>query len=259
MRLGLRWRTAPLVALALAAAARGAGELSIAAAANLTYVLGGLNEEFGRVSPGVRLTTSFGASGGLVAQVANGAPYDIFLSADVAFPQSLVSSGHALASSLTPFAVGRLVLWTTRPGADVSSVAAAVRDPAVRVLAMANPVDAPYGRAARQALERLGLWGAAQPKLVTAEDIAQATQFVETGNADAGFVALSAVLSPRLKGRGRWTEVPAGLYDALTQAAVITVRGGANPESARYIAFLRSEAAGRILERFGYGVPPATR
>jgi molybdate transport system substrate-binding protein len=247
--------TLPL-AWCLVVAARGADSLSIAAAANLTYALGSLDAEFAKASPDVRVTTAVGASGSLVAQISNGAPFDLFLSADLRFARSLVASGHASAASLTPFAVGRLVLWTVKPGVDVTDLSAAVRSPSVRALAIANTDTAPYGRAAKQALGKLGLWPDAQPKLVTAEDISQATEFVETGNADAGFVALSAVLSPRLKGKGRWTEVPPGLYDPLTQVVVITTHGASNPESARYLAFLRGDAAAAVLKSFGYGVPP---
>ncbi len=246
--------------LAAAAAAAGAEKLSIAAASNLTYALDALSAEFRRGNPAVEVTTAVGASGGLVAQIGNGAPYDVFLSADIGFAEALVHAGHADSRSLTPFAVGRLVLWTVKPGLDVSDIAAAVRNPAVRALAVANADTAPYGRAARQALGKLGLWADALPKLVTAEDISQATQFVDTGNADAGFVALSAVLSPGLAGRGRWTEVPADLYEPLTQVAVITTRGSGNPQSSRYIAFLCGDSARRILAKFGYAAPaPASR
>jgi len=238
-------------------AACGAGTLTVAAAANLTYALEALDAGFRESCPGIDVTTAVGASGNLVAQIRNGAPYDVFLSADLEFAEALVRTGHANPKSLTPFAAGRLVLWTVKPGLDVSDIAAAVRNPAVHALAIANADSAPYGRAARQALEKLGLWAEARPKLVTAEDISQATEFVETGNADAGFVALSAVVSPRLRAKGRWTEVPAGLYEPLTQVAVITARGSGNPASARYVSFLRGEAARRILEGFGYGVPGA--
>jgi len=242
-----------------AVAARADGTLSIAAAANLTYALGGLDSEYGKVSPGVRITTSVGASGSLVAQISNGAPFDVFLSADMDFARKLVAAGHASAGSLTPFAVGRLVLWTVAPGVDVSDLSAAVRSPAVRKLAIANTQTAPYGRAARQALSKLGLWEAVQPRLVTAENISQATEFVGTGNADAGFVALSAVLSPSLKGKGRWTEVPSGFYDPLVQVAVITGHGAANPESAKFLAFLRGPAAAAVLEGLGYGLAPPAK
>jgi len=243
--------------LAAAVAARGAESVSVAAAANLTYAMEALNAQFRKEAPGIEVTTAIGASGSLVAQIRNGAPFDVFLSADREFPEELVRTGNADRRSLTPFAVGRLVLWTVKPGLEVADITATVRSPEVRLLAIANTESAPYGRAARQALEKLGLWAEARPKLVTAENISQATQFVETGNADAGFVALSAVASPRLKGRGRWLEVPAGLYEPLTQVAVVTTRGSANRWSARYVGFLKGEAARRILEDFGYGMAPA--
>jgi molybdate transport system substrate-binding protein len=249
-----------LLGLVAVVAARGAETLSVAAAANLTYPLEALDAEFGKSQPAVEVTTAVGASGSLVAQIRNGAPFDVFLSADLQFAEALVKTGNADSRSLTPFAVGRLVFWSVKPGVDVSDIAATVRSPAVRALAIANADSAPYGRAARQALEKLGLWADALPKLVTAENISQAAQFVETGNADAGFVALSSVVSPKLKGRGRWAEVPAGLYEPLTQVAVITLHGSKNPQSALYLAFLRGEAARRILEGFGYGIPvPAAR
>jgi molybdate transport system substrate-binding protein len=237
------------------AAGAPAAAVSVAAAANLIYALDALNAAFKRAAPDVTVTSATGASGSLVAQIRNGAPYDVFLSADLDFPQALIKSGQADASSLTTFAIGRLVLWTTRPGIELGSVAAAVRNPAVRRLAIANVDTAPYGRAAKQALEKLGAWAEVQPKLVAGENITQTAQFVETGNADAGFVALSAVISPQLKDKGRWLEVPADLYAPLAQGAVLTTRGAANPAARRYLAFLGSPAAKKVLEDFGYTVP----
>ncbi len=230
--------------------------LSVAAASNLVYALDLLNAEFRRAAPDVTLTVATGASGNLVSQIVNGAPYDVFLSADLDYPQALIRAGGADAPSLTVFAVGRLVLWTTRPGLDVTDLAATVRNSAVRKLAVANPATAPYGRAALQALEKLDAWSAARPKIVTGENVTQTAQFVETGHADAGFVALSLVLSPKLKDRGRWSEVPAALYAPLEQGAIITARGAKNPAAARYLAFLRSPAARAILAAYGYA-PPA--
>jgi len=251
-------RLACLLGAGLAAAcACAARPLSVAAAANLTRVVATLDAGFMAARPDVEVTVALGSSGGLVAQIGNGAPYDVFLSADMEFPQELARAGHADAASLTPFAVGRLVLWSMKPGVDISGIGAAVRNPAVHALAIANTGTAPYGRAARQALESLGLWAEAQPKLVTAEDVAQTAQFVETGNADAGFVALSAVLSPRLRGRGRWLEVPASLYRPMVQGAIITAHGAGNTASSAYIAFLRGDAARTALEAAGYGIPAA--
>jgi molybdenum ABC transporter molybdate-binding protein len=232
-----------------------AEKVSIAAAANLTYALEALNAGFVQANPGVEVTVLTGASGNLVTQIENGSPNDVFLSADMDFPRRLIKAGQAEGDSLVDFAVGRLALWTTRPGLALTTVAAAVRSPQVRKLALANPATAPYGRAAQEALTKLRLWDEAQPKLVTGENITQTAQFVDTGNADAGFVALSLVLSPRLKDRGRWIEVPPGLYAPLDQGAVLTKHGAGNSAARRYLAFLRSPVAVEVLERFGYRVP----
>jgi len=242
--------------------------VSIAAAANLVYALDALDAAFVASTPGTKVTVATGASGNLVAQIRNGAPYDVFLSADLEFPRALVQAGHADPHSLQTFATGRLVLWTTsssvawrEPPADASArdrrqfIATIVRDPSLRRLAIANVETAPYGSAAKQALENLGVWSEAQSKIVVGENITQTAQFVETGNAEAGFVALSLVLSPKLHTRGHWVEVPADLYAPLEQGVVLTQRGAANPAAASYLSFLRSEAARKILERFGYSVP----
>ena len=229
--------------------------LFVAAASNLVFALDALHAEFRRTHPDITLTGATGASGNLVAQIVHGAPYDIFLSADLDYPLALIKAGHADAATLTTFAIGRLVLWTTQPNVPLTDVAATVRSPTVRKLAIAQPATAPYGRAARQALEKLGVWSDAQTKIVTGETVTQAAQFVETGHADAGFVALSLVLSPKLKDQGRWLEVPAPLYAPLDQGVVITKRGAANPAAARYLAFLRSDAARKIFARFGYALP----
>jgi molybdate transport system substrate-binding protein len=259
-------KTGRILSLAALAALVGAGPglaadverpvpLSVAAAANLVYALNALNAEFMRANPDVAVRCTTGASGSLVAQITHGAPYDILLSADRGFPKALINAGQADAKSLTVFAVGRLVLWTTRPGVDIADIGAAVRSPLIRRLAVANVDAAPYGKAAEEALKALGAWDEARAKMVVGENISQTAQFVETGNADAGFVALSIVLSPSLRGRGRWTEVPAALHEALEQCAVITTRGAANPAAPRYVAFLRGAAARKILDAFGYGMP----
>ncbi len=229
--------------------------MSVAAAANLSFALEALDAEFRREHPEVTLTSMTGASGDIVAQVEHGAPYDVFLSADLHFPQVLVAAGKADPKTLTTFAVGQLVLWTTRDGLDLSDVAAVVHNPAVQKLAIANVTTAPFGRAAKQALEKLGLWADAQPKLVIGESISQATQFVSTGNADAGFVALSVVLAPKLKGKGHYVAIPAPLYGPLDQGAVVTAQGAGNPAAGQFVAFLRGPEARGILASFGYRIP----
>jgi len=232
-----------------------AENIAIAAAANLVYVIGPLNAEFAKVRADVAVQVEIGASGNLVAQIKNGAPYDVFLSADTEFPQKLVRAGGAQSSSLVTFAMGKLVLWTTKPGVELSSIESVVRSKMVEKIAIANPGTAPYGRATEEALAKLGLSDVAKPKLVFGENITQAAQFVSTGNADAGFVALSLVLSPNLKMKGRWIEVPSALYTPIAQAGVLTTRGATKAAARQYLDFLTSPAARKVFAQFGYGLP----
>ncbi len=245
-------------------AAASAPAVSLAAASDLISCLDALNAAFlqienprSKVENPTTLTVATGSSGNFFAQIKNGAPYDIFLSADLSYPRALIDAKLADPASLTPYAVGRLVLWTTRTDLALTDLATVVRDPRVKKFAIANPAHAPYGRAAQQTLDRLGLSGDASPKLVLGENIAQTAQFVQSGNADAGLVALSLVLSPTLREPARWHEIPASLHAPLEQAAVLTSRGAANPAARRYLAFLRSPAARKIFERYGFVIPAA--
>lgn len=234
-------------------------KVSIAAAANLTFAVQALNIEFSRAYPDVTVVTTLGSSGGLFAQISNGAPFDVFLSADTEYAQRLVNDGAAERTSLRVFATGRLVLWTTRHELDVADIAASVRSAAVRKIAIAQPASAPYGRAAEQVLHKLGVWDDAKVKLVIGENIAQTAQFVETGNADVGFVALSLVKASPLARRGHSTEVPPDLYApvSLQHTCVITTHGAGSAAAHKYLTFLGSAAAKRILEAQGYRVPAA--
>jgi molybdate transport system substrate-binding protein len=201
--------------------------------------------------------SSTGASGSLFAQIKNGAPFDVFLSADTEYPRLIVEQKLGEPTSLRTFATGRLVVWTTRADLDLSNLVGLVQAASVRKLALAQPKTAPYGRAAQAALQHEGVWVAAQSKLVHGESISQTAQFIETGNADAGFVALSLVMSPRLAGKGRWQEIPAERYASvsLDHAAVLTQRGSSNPAARRYLGFLGTESAKKILRQYGYSVP----
>lgn len=233
--------------------------VAIAAASDLVFCLPALNVEFAKTEPHTALRVSTGSSGNFFAQITNGAPFDVFLSADLSYPRALIAAGAADEKSLVLYGVGRLVLWTTRPDLDPKNDPATfARDPRVRRLAIANPAHAPYGRAAREALNALGVWSAAEPKLVLGDNIAQAAQFVETGHADAGIVALALVLGapPRdARSAGRWAEIPARLHAPLEQGAVLTTRGAANPAAARYLAFLHTPAARAVFERYGFRLP----
>ena len=240
----------------LALAAKADRPVSVAAAANLAYVLEPLDAAFSRANPEVKVTGAIGASGSLVAQIGRGAPYDVFLSADLDYPRKLIEAGGAPASpAVVTFAYGKLVLWTTRPNLDLAAIPAVIRNPAVRRLALANPRTAPYGRAAEEVLARLGLAQAAEGKIVFGENISQTAQYVSSGNADAGFVALSLVAAPKHPAKGRWIEVPAGLYAPIAQGAVLTNRGAGNADARRYLEFLTGPDARRIFSQFGYGLP----
>jgi molybdate transport system substrate-binding protein len=256
--LAVRIRASVVLCFLLAApgACKGAGQhVFVAAAANLGVVLAPLDAEFLKAHAGVAISEEIGASGSLVSQIESGAPYDVFLSADLQYPRKLIEAGGARGSSLVVFAIGKLVLWSTRPGLDLLSVGSVVRNPAVVRLAVANPSTAPYGRAAVEALAKLGLSEEARPKLVYGENVNQTAQFVLTGNAEAGFVALSQVLSPKLKGTGRWVEVPPTAYSPIQQGGVLTLRGVDNPAAREYLEFLATPPARAVFARFGYDLP----
>lgn len=231
--------------------------VSIAAASNFVFALEALNAEFRRVEPRLAVTATTGSSGSLFAQIRNGAPFDVFVSADTEYPGQVVAAGFGDSSTLRVFARGRLVMWTRQIDLDLSDLARAIQAPAVRKVAMAQPRSAPYGRAAQAALEGAGVWPDAQRKLVLGENISQTAQFVETGNADLGLVALSLVLSPKLKEQGRWQEIPPNAYVSvsLDHAVVLTRRGATNPAAKRYLDFLHSDAAKKILREYGYALP----
>jgi molybdate transport system substrate-binding protein len=243
-----------LLCLTAMAGAR-ADVLRIAAAADLAYCLEALNAAFSAQEPDADIRTSTGSSGNFFAQIRQGAPFDLFLSADMDYPRALVTAGLAEAGSLTPYATGRLALWTLRTDLDPARGLTVLQASSVHRIALANPDHAPYGRAARAALEKAGLWQALSPRLVLGENVAQAAQFIATGNADIGLVAASLLSSPQLRGRGRVWLLPPDAFPRLEQGAVLTRQGARSPLARRYLAFLRSPAARAIFERYGFLAP----
>lgn len=229
-----------------------AAEALVAVATNFSDVLKTLDPKFETAS-GHRLRFSSGSTGKLYAQIVNGAPFDIMLAADTRRPELLEASVHGVAGSRFTYAVGRLALWSedsARIGADGAS---ALKGANFKHLAMANPKLAPYGMAARQTLESLGLWEALQGRIVLGENIGQAFSLVATGNAELGFVALSALKSPgSAKGGSRW-DVPLDLYKPIRQDAVLLAHGRENPAAQAFLAFLQSADARKIIATFGYG------
>lgn len=230
-----------------------AEEVTIAAASDLTYCLQDLNAAFQKSHPDATLKVSTGSSGNFFAEIKNGAPFDIFLSADMNYPRELVKAGLAEEANLVQYAIGRIVLWTTNEKVDVSKGLAILRDAEViRKIAIANPEHAPYGRTAKAALEHEKLWEGVEGRIVIGENIAQAAQFVQTGNAEAGIVALSLVLSPKLENVGKYFEIPADSYPPLEQGAIVTKTGARKPTSKAYLDFLRSPEAREIFDRYGF-------
>jgi molybdate transport system substrate-binding protein len=230
-----------------------AEELTIAAAADLTYCLEDLNMAFRQSHPDAVLKVSTGSSGNFFAEIKNGAPFDLFLSADMNYPRELVKAGLAEESNLVQYAVGRIVLWTKSDKVDVSRGLAVLTDEqAIRKIAIANPEHAPYGRAAKSALEHEKLWSEVQSRIVIGENISQTAQFVETGNADVGIVALSLVMSPKLEKVGKYFEIPIDSYPPLKQGAVLTKIGATKALAKAYLDFLRSPDARKIFDRYGF-------
>jgi molybdate transport system substrate-binding protein len=232
-----------------------AAPLLVAAASDLAYCIDELAAAFRAQAPEAEVKVSTGASGNFFAQIRNGAPFEVFLSADTSYPEQLARLGSADGKSLTPYAVGRIALWTLDAHLDLGPGLAVVRDPRVTRVAIANPSTAPYGRAARAALEHAGLWQAVAPKLVIGENIAQAAQFVQSGNAQVGIVSLATLRAPQLAGVGHYALLAGAGLPPIEQAAIVTTRGGANPLAARFVRFLGTPAAQAILQRHGYGLP----
>ena len=229
--------------------------LTIAAASDLQTVLPGIVRDFER-SASASVAVSYGSSGTFFAQIQNGAPFDVFLSADVDYPTRLAAVGVADSSTMRVYATGHLVLWARRDRKlDLSRGLTSLADARVRHVAVANPKYAPYGRAAVAALRLAGVSDTLQPKLVTGESLAQAAQLVESGNADVGVLSRSLVLGSAMKAEGTYVDIPTSLHPPIEQAAIV-VRASREPALARaFVAFLGRDEARRQLERFGFALP----
>jgi molybdate transport system substrate-binding protein len=199
--------------------------------------------------PDIQLAVSYGSSGNFYAQIRNGAPFDLFLSADAQYPRSLAKDRLA-AGAVFDYAAGRIVVWV--PNSSALDPAAALRDPSVRHLAIANPAHAPYGRAAEAALRSMGLYDGLQAKLVLSENISQALQFVQSGAADVGIVALSLVSAPAARGQGRYWEVPAETYPKMEQCGAILKDSAA---ARQFRDWLIGPAGRALLVRYGFSLP----
>jgi molybdate transport system substrate-binding protein len=225
----------------------------VAAASDLRFALEEVAELVASEHPDVELAVTYGSSGQFAQQIANGAPFDLFLSADRAYPQQLVDEGLAEAGDVFSYGVGRLVLWVAEESSvDPADELAVLADPAVRTVAIANPEHAPYGRAAVEALRAAGVWDVVEPKLVLGENVSQAADFVRSGNADAGVVALSLALAPSAEDEGRWVEVPLELFSPLEQGGVV-LAGARDPAATRAVRdVLMGEEGRAVLASYGF-------
>jgi molybdate transport system substrate-binding protein len=232
------------------------GHVRVAAAADLNVALAELITRFGAAHD-VDVTVSYGSSGTLYAQLLNRAPFDLFLSADVAYPNQLAARGLTVPQSEFTYAIGRLVVWApagSRLDVEHDGLQA-LASGSIAHIAIANPEHAPYGRAAVAAMQAAGVYDRARPKLVLGENVAQAMQFVQSGAADAGIVARSLALAPSVKGKGRTFEIPASAHPRIEQGGAI-LEWAADVDAARALrGFLLSADGQAILTQNGFSVP----
>ena len=231
------------------------GVITIAAASDLSEAMKEIAGNYEKAT-GCAVRVSTGSSGNFLSQIENGAPFDVFFSADIAYPKKLEAEGFAAPGSTVLYAVGKIVLWVRRDSRlDINQGLAVLRDHSVRKIAIANPQHAPYGRAAEQALRAAGLYEAVKDRLVLGENISQAAQFAESGNADAGILALSLAQSPPLKSEGHYSPVPEHLYTPIQQGAVV-LRAAPNAQGARaFLDYVQTPAVAALLERYGFALP----
>jgi molybdate transport system substrate-binding protein len=242
--------------LLFAATFASAQEITVAAAADMSAALPELVDAYTKKT-GQTVKLSFGASGNLTNQIENGAPFDIFFSADEQYPEQLIKEGLASKDTIYRYAVGRLVLWIPNDSPLVLPELGinALLDPSIKKIAIANPATAPYGRAAEATLRHYEIYDKVSNRLVVGESIRQAAQFVESGNAQAGLIALSHALAPALKDRGRYWKVPLDAYPTLNQAAVALTRSKQQDADRKFLEFLRSPEATSLLTSYGFSLP----
>jgi molybdate transport system substrate-binding protein len=233
-----------------------ADEITVAAAADLNYALQDLAKHY-NASTGTQAKLSFGSSGNLFSQIQNGAPFDLFFSADSDYPKKLADAGLVDAASVRVYAVGHLVLWVPKnsPLDPQTLKMDLLTNAAVQRIAIANPQHAPYGRAAVAALEHFGLKDKLASRLVMGENISQAAQFVQSGNAQAGLIALSLALSPATKDTGKYWELPSGSYPELKQSAAILSASKHKAAAQGFLNYVTSPEGRAILQQYGFRTP----
>ncbi len=232
-----------------------AQNVRVAAAADLKFAMQDLAAQFENQS-GTKVDVTYGSSGNFFSQLQNGAPFDLFFSANIDYPRKLEAAGLAEPATLYRYAIGRIVIWIPPDSIlDVAQLSWKILlDPSVQKISIANPEHAPYGRAAVAAMQKAGIYDQVKSKLVLGENISQAAQFVQSGNAQAGIVALSLAISPAMKD-GKFWEIPADLHPPIEQAAIL-LKDAKNKEAARkFLEFVRSDAGRATLAKYGFTFP----
>ena len=254
----IRLALVAMVVMAIAAGRvreAGADEISVAAAADLTFAFKDVAERF-RAQNGTQVKLSLGSSGNFFSQIQNGAPYDLFFSADMGYATKLQDAGLTEPGSLTEYAIGRIVLWAPNSSKiDVTVGLSALKDPSIRKIAIANPEHAPYGRAAVAALKHENLYHKIEEKLVLGENISQTAQFVQSGNADVGIIALSLAMAPAMKEAGKYFAIPQDDYPPIEQAAVMLKSSHKKESAHKFMLFLKTPEIIALMKQYGFTAP----
>jgi molybdate transport system substrate-binding protein len=244
-----------LTLFALAHVICAAQEITVAAASDLQFAFQDVAARFEK-QRGAQVKVIFGSSGNLFTQIQNGAPFDVFFSADIEYPQKLEAAGMAEPGTLYEYAEGKLVLWApTGTGLEVSRGLEMLLDATVKKIAIANPQHAPYGRAAVAALKHEGIYDKVADKLVLGENISQAASFVASGSADVGIIALSLALAPTLEGKGTYAEIATNEYPAIRQAAVVLSSSRQRRVGEQFLTFFKTPAVLTLLKQHGFALP----
>lgn len=244
---------ATIALLAASSTPWAADKITIAAAADLKFAMEEIVTVFKQANPAAEVETIYGSSGKFHTQVQQGAPFDLYFSADIKYPQMLAKEGFA-ASEVKSYAFGRIVLWSASRDASKMTIAD-LTDPAIAKIAIANPKHAPYGKRAEEALRSAGIWEKVETRLVMGENIAQTAQYVQTGNADIGIIALALALNKELASRGGYALIPDNLHQALEQGFIITKRAADNVLAKKFAAYMGSADARRVMVRYGFVLP----
>jgi len=232
-------------------------QISVAAAADLQFAMEDIAARFQKET-GKAVKPIYGSSGNFYQQIQNGAPFDVFFSANLDYPKKLETAGLTEPGSYYSYAKGKIVLWVSNDSKlDVSAGLKSLLDPSIKKIAIANPLHAPYGQAAVAALQRESLYDQVKDKFVLGENISQTASFVASGAADAGIAALSLALSPNMKGKGRFFEIPAGEYPPIEQACVILASSKYKETARQFVSFVKTAAIQDVLKSYGFEVGEA--